>query len=224
METLTAEEARDALIELQASFELDYSGITETNKTITHLGHTVNLEIIKPEGQIGMTPVFMFIHGGGWILGDYPSHRRMVRDLVVLSGYTGVFVNYTRSPEAKYPQAVHEVYAVSQWFAEYGSEIGVQGDKLGIVGNSAGGNLATASALMANANHGKQYKLQILMWPVTNADFNNSSWIQFGQDRFLTAPLMKWMWDQYILKELRTEIYASHCEPQWLKCRTFHQH
>jgi len=77
-------------------------------------------------------------------LGDYPTHKRILRDLVILTGYTGVFVNYTRAPEARYPQAVHDVYAVSQWLAEHGNEIGVNGTKLGILGNSAGGNVATA--------------------------------------------------------------------------------
>jgi acetyl esterase len=89
----------------------------------------------------------------------------MVRDLVVLTGYTGVFVNYTRSPEARYPRAVNEFYSVSQWIAENGVGIGVDGNKIGIVGNSAGGNLATASALMINAKGGSQYKVEVLMWP-----------------------------------------------------------
>jgi len=209
LETLPADDARKALVGLQESFPVDYSGITESEKTITHLGYTVTLNIVKPENTTGITPVFMFTHGGGWILGDYPTHKRMVRDLVVLTGYTGVFVNYTRAPEAQYPQAVHEVYAVSQWLAEHGDEIGADGSKLGIVGNSAGGNLATASALMAIEKESAAYKVQVLMWPVTNADFENTSWQQFGKERFLTAPLMKWMWDQYIPAEQRNEIYAS---------------
>jgi len=209
LETLPKDDARQVLVGAQEAFPVDYSGITESEMTITHDGYTVTLNIVKPKGKDGILPVFMFTHGGGWILGDYPTHKRMVRDLVVLTGYAGVFVNYTRSPEAKYPQAVHEVYAVSQWIATNGAEIGVDGSRLGIVGNSAGGNLATASALMIKARGGSQYKVKVLMWPVTNADFENTSWKQFGKQRFLTAPLMQWMWDQYIPSEKRGEIYAS---------------
>ncbi len=209
LETLTKEDARNALAGLQQSVAVDYSGISESEITITHMGYTVMLNIVKAKVNEGIAPAFLFTHGGGWILGDYPTHKRMVRDLVVRTGFTGIFVNYNRAPETIYPQAVHEVYAVSQWVVEHGHEIGVDGYKLGIVGNSAGGNLATASALLAIAKRGFQYKVEILMWPVTNADFENSSWKQFGEERFLTAPLMKWMWDQYIPVEKRNEMYAS---------------
>ncbi|MBF4494514.1 alpha/beta hydrolase [Flavobacterium sp. MR2016-29] len=209
LETMSKEDARNVLVGAQAAFPVDLSGITESEKTITYQGYTVTLNIVRPEGASGKLPVFMFTHGGGWILGDYPTHKRMVRDLVVLTGYVGVFVNYTRSPEAKYPQAVNEVYAVSQWLATHGDEINVDGTKLGIVGNSAGGNLASASALKISADGGTQYKAEVLMWPVTNANFENASWKQFGKQRFLTASLMKWMWDQYIPENKRKEVYAS---------------
>lgn len=209
LESFPKEQAREVLVGAQVAFAVDYSGIEESEKTITYDGYTVTLNIVKPEGSASTTPVFMFTHGGGWILGDYPTHKRMVRDLVVLTGYTGVFVNYTRAPEAKYPQAVHEVYAVAQWITENGAEINVDGSNLAIVGNSAGGNLATASALLSKEKGGPQYKVQILMWPVTDANFENVSYQLYGKDRFLTAPLIKWMWDQYIPVEQRKEIYAS---------------
>jgi acetyl esterase len=117
---------------------------------------------VRPEGVEGVLPVFLFIHGGGWILGDYPTHKRMVRDLAVLTNFTGVFVNYTRAPEAKYPKPVNEVYAAAKWIAENGAEIAVDGSKLGIVGNSAGGNLATAATLMAKKKGGPNFAVQVL--------------------------------------------------------------
>jgi acetyl esterase/lipase len=86
-------------------------------------------------------PAFIFIHGGGWVLGDYPTHRRLVRDLVVTSGCACVFVNFTLSPEARYPQAIEEIYAATKWVAAHGKEIGVDGANLAIAGNSAGGNM-----------------------------------------------------------------------------------
>ena len=84
---------------------------------------TLKLNVVRPKGVKGKLPVFIFIHGGGWVLGDYPTHKRMVRDLVVLSGLAGVFVNYTRTPDARYPQAVNEIYAATKWVAEHGEEI-----------------------------------------------------------------------------------------------------
>ena len=209
LESLSKEDARNVLVGAQAAFQVDYSGIDEFEKTITSDGYTVTLNIVRPEGANDVLPVFMFIHGGGWIFGDYPTHKRMVRDLVVLTGYAGVFVNYTRAPEAKYPQPVHEVYAVAKWLSENGAEINTDGSKLAIVGNSAGGNLSTAAALMAKARGGPEFKVQILFWPVTDADFETESYQQFGTQRFLTSSLMQWMWDQYIDPSQRKEIFAS---------------
>lgn len=209
LESLSKEDARNVLVGAQQAFAVDLSGIIEEQKTIVIDGYTIALDIVKPEVENGIMPVFMFIHGGGWILGDYPTHKRMVRDLTVLTGYVGVFVNYTRAPEAKYPQPVHEVYAVAKWISTNGVEIGVDGSKLAIVGNSAGGNLSTAAVLMAKAKGGPEFKLQVLLWPVTDANFETESYKKYGTDRFLTSSLMQWMWDQYIVPERRDEIYAS---------------
>ncbi|SEI44858.1 Acetyl esterase/lipase [Dyadobacter koreensis] len=209
LESLSKEDARNVLVGAQAAFQVDYSGIDEDEKRITADGYSLTLNIVRPKGDESVLPVFMFIHGGGWILGDYPTHRRMVRDLVVLTGYAGVFVNYTRAPEAKYPQPVHEVYAVAKFLSENGAEINVDGGRLAIVGNSAGGNLSTAAALLAKVKGGPEFKIQVLFWPVTNADFETESYKQFGTQRFLTSSLMQWMWDQYIDPSQRSEIYAS---------------
>jgi len=209
LESLATEDARNVLVNAQSSVEVDLSGIEESQKTIVSDGYKIKLDIVRPEGVTEQIPVFMFIHGGGWILGDYPTHKRMVRDLVVLSGFAGVFVNYTRAPEAKYPQPVNEVYAVAKWIAANGATINVDGNKIAIVGNSAGGNLSTATALMSKSQNGPEFKVQILMWPVTDANFETASYKLFGEQRFLTSSLMQWMWDQYIDPEDRNEIYAS---------------
>jgi acetyl esterase/lipase len=134
----------------------------------------------------------------------------MVRDLVVLSGFAAVFVNYTRTPEAKYPQAINEIYAATKWVAEHGEEIGVDGKNLAVVGNSVGGNMSTVTTLMAKEKGGPHIKLQILMWPIVDADFETDSYHKFGEKRFLTVPTMKWMYDMYIADpEQRKDIYAS---------------
>ena len=152
----------------------------------------------------------MFIHGGGWVLGNYPTHKRMVRDLVVNSGFAAVFINYTRTPEAVYPHQINEIYAATKWVAENGDEINVDGKNMAVVGNSVGGNMTAVTTLMAKEKGGPEIKLQILMWAIVDADFETESYKEFGADRFLTTPLMKWMYDMYIPEpEKRKEIYAS---------------
>ena len=210
LETLSKEDARNVLISAQASVNVDVSGIEVTEKVINSEGYQIKLNVVRPSGVKDKLPVFIFVHGGGWVLGDFPTHKRLVRDLVVLSGCVAVFVNYTPSPEAKYPQAVHEIYAATKWVAANGDEINVDGKKLAIVGNSVGGNMATVVAIMAKEKGGPDIKLQILFWPVTDATFDKESWEQFGEDRFLTSSVMKWMWDQYTTdEEARKSRYAS---------------
>ena len=210
LESLSKQDARNVLINAQASVKVDLSGIEVSEKTITSNGYTVKLSIVRPEGVKGKLPVFMFIHGGGWILGDFPTHKRMVRDLVVLSGFVAVFVNYTPSPEAHYPQAINEIYAATKWVAEHGSEINVDGTKLAVAGNSVGGNMATVTTLMAKAKGGPDIKLQILLWPIVDSGFDTESYKLYGEQRFLTTSVMKWMYDQYTTDpKQRKEIYAS---------------
>lgn len=210
LEKMSPEEARKVLEGAQASVEVDLSGIEESEKTINADGYEILLNIVRPAGVAEKLPVFIFIHGGGWVLGDYPTHKRLVRDLVVNSGFAAVFVNYTRTPEAVYPQQINEIYAATKWVAENGDEINVDGKNLAVVGNSVGGNMTAVTSLMAKEKGGPEIKLQILMWAIVDADFETESYKQFGEKRFLTTPLMKWMYDMYIPEpEKRKEIYAS---------------
>ena len=210
LETMSPADARMVLVNAQQSVKVDLSGIDESEKTITAGGYTIKLNIVRPAGVKTTLPVFIFIHGGGWVLGDYPTHKRMVRDLAVLSGAAGVFINYTRTPDAAFPQAINEIYAATEWVASHGAEINVDGKRLAVVGNSVGGNMTAVTALMAKAQKGPEIKLQIMMWPIVDANFETESYQLFGKDRFLSTPLMKWMYDMYIPDpEKRKDIYAS---------------
>ncbi len=209
-ESLSEKDAREVLINLQASVEVDLSGIDESEKKITYDGYTVKLNIVRPKGKKEKLPVLIFTHGGGWVLGDYPTHKRLVRDLVVASGCAAVFVNYTLSPEAHYPQAINEIYAATKWVSEHGDEINVDGKNIAAAGNSAGGNMTTALCMMTKDKGGPVIKLQILMWPCTDSSFTQDSYEEYGQQRFLTVPLMKWSWDRYTMDMTqRKEKYAS---------------
>ncbi|MFP7654336.1 alpha/beta hydrolase [Chryseobacterium proteolyticum] len=211
LETMTPQNARQVLIDAQKSVEFDFSDIVETEREITQDGITVNIHIVKPaNASSDKLPVFMFTHGGGWVLGDYPTHRRLVRDLVVNSGAAAVFTDYTPSPEAQYPVAINQIYAATKWVAENGAEIGVDGKNLAVAGNSVGGNMTAVLCLMAKDKGGPEIKFQLLLWPVTDADFTRESWQNYADGRFLTASLMKWMWNNYLPDlEKRKEYYAS---------------
>lgn len=210
MEELSPVDARAVLTGAQKSVEVDISGIEVSDKEITADGLKVKLTIVKPAGAKGALPAFMFFHGGGWVIGDFPTHKRFIRDLVVNSGAAAVYVDYSRSPEARYPVAVNESYAATKWVAENGSEINIDGKRLAVVGNSAGGNIAAAVALTAKNKKGPELKLQVLFWPVADANFETESYNKFAKDRFLTKNMMIWFWDNYIKNpEQRNEIYAS---------------
>jgi acetyl esterase len=210
LETLPLPAARQVLIYAQKAFQVDYSGITESEAAIQADGFSLKLNIVRPQGVEGELPAFIFIHGGGWVLGDYPTHRRLVRDLVVEAGVASVFVNYTPSPEARYPQAINEIYAATRWVAANGRTIGVDGGRLAVVGNSAGGNITGAVGLMAREKKAPEIRCLVMLWPVTDASFTEQSYETFAGEPFLTTPMMKWLWNQYAPDPAtRKEIHAS---------------
>lgn len=210
VESLPVSDARNVLVDTQAAIKVDVSGIEETEKVILVDEHDIKLYIVRPEKTKGKLPVFIFIHGGGWVLGDYQTHKRLVRDLVVESGYACVFIEYSRSPEAKYPIALNECYAATKWVAEHGDEINVDGKRLAIVGNSAGGNMTIGTCLKAKDNRGPDIKCQILLWPYSDAGINTESFKKYGEERFLTKSLMIWMRDNYLSdKTQHDDIYVS---------------
>lgn len=138
------------------------------------------------------------------------THRRFVCDLVVESGYACGFPNYTPSPEAHYPVAINQIYESIKWISEHGNEINVDGKKLAVVGNSVGGNMTLAIALMAKEKNESEIKCLVAMWPVTDASMNSPSWKKYGKQWFLTDSLMKWMFDNYSRdNKQRNEIYYS---------------
>ena len=210
LEKLSPIEARSVLVNAQAGVDVDYSGIVETEKLIDADGFSIRLNIVRPEGQSGISPGFIFIHGGGWVLGDYPTHRRLVRDLVVESGYPAAFVNYTPTPDKVYPTQVNEIFAATKWIAENGAEIGFDGGNLAVVGNSVGGNMTAVTAIKAIENGGPQLKSLVMFWPLTDTDTKTESYQEFGADRFLTKPLMEWMFSLYATPdELQNSYYIS---------------
>ncbi|ROL91185.1 alpha/beta hydrolase [Pseudomonas chlororaphis] len=210
MEQMTPKEARAVLVGAQAGVKLTLPKADVSQKTIDVDGQAISLTIVRPAGVKGTLPVFMFFHGGGWVLGDFPTHERLVRDLVVGSGAAAVFVNYTPSPEAHYPVAINQAYAATRWVAEHGQEINVDGKRLAVAGNSVGGNMAAVVSLMAKDKGTPAIRFQLLLWPVTDANFETASYNQYAEGHFLSKNMMKWFWDNYTTDaRQRNEIYAS---------------
>lgn len=184
IETLSPADARQVLVNAQKGAKLPPADVSD--KTITVDGKQIVLTIVRPAGVKGILPGCIFVHGGGWILGDFATHERFVRDLVSDSGVVAIFVNYTRSPEVHYLVAINEIYAATKWVAEHGAQINVDGKRLAIAGNSVGGNMATVVAQMAKAKGTPALRAQVLFWPVTNANFENASYDEFANGHFLT--------------------------------------
>ena len=210
LEQLSPKDARAVLTGAQASVKVDLSGIEVKERTIQANGESIRLQVVRPANVKGDLPVFMFFHGGGWVLGDFPTHQRLIRDLVVGSGAVAVYVDYTPSPEAHYATAINQAYAATRWVAEHGKEIGVDGKRLAVAGNSVGGNMAAVVALKAKEAGTPALRFQLLLWPVTDASFETASYKQFAEGHFLTTGMMKWFWDNYTTDaNARAQIYAS---------------
>jgi acetyl esterase/lipase len=170
----------------------------------------VSVRIVKPAGATGTLPAVLYIHGAGWVFGDAHTHDRLVRELAVGADAAVVFPEYSLSPEAKYPTAIEESFAVARWVATQGAAKGLDGSRLAVAGDSVGGNMAAALTLLAKERGGVTFVAQVLFYPVTNADFDTPSYDQFATGYFLRRDGMQWFWDQYTTDERqRAEITAS---------------
>ena len=203
--TLTPTEARKVLSGLQAS-SLEKVPPAENppaeieNKTIPGGPNgEISIQLIKPQGNGNKTlPVVMYFHGGGWVLGGFDTHERLLRELANGADAAVIFVNYTPSPEAKYPIPVEEAYAATKWVAENGQTLNLDSSRLVVAGDSVGGNMATVVALLAQERGGPHITFQLLFYPVTDANFDTTSYLKYQEGYWLTREAMKWFWDNYL--------------------------
>ncbi|KOU30070.1 esterase [Streptomyces sp. WM6373] len=170
----------------------------------------VRTRIVRPGGAAGPLPVILYIHGAGWVFGNAHTHDRLVRELAVGAGAAVVFPEYDLSPEARYPVAIEQNYAVAQWITTEGHRHGLDAGRLAVAGDSVGGNMSAALTLMAKERGDVRLVKQVLFYPVTDASFDSASYLQFAEGYFLRRDAMRWFWDQYTTDPLRrTEITAS---------------
>ncbi|MGW9070580.1 alpha/beta hydrolase, partial [Streptomyces yangpuensis] len=170
----------------------------------------VRTRVVRPVGSTGPLPVILYIHGAGWVFGNARTHDRLVRELAVGAGAAVVFPEYDLSPEARYPVAIEQNYAVARWITTEGGRHGLDGGRLAVAGDSVGGNMSAALTLMAKERGDVRLVQQVLFYPVTDASFDSESYLQFAEGYFLRRDAMRWFWDQYTTDPAqRTEITAS---------------
>ncbi|MEU0672163.1 alpha/beta hydrolase [Streptomyces sp. NPDC006172] len=203
-------EGRKAVDEVQSG-EIDKPAVDEEWITVSG-GPTgsVRARIVRPAGAEGVLPVILYIHGAGWVFGNAHTHDRLVRELAVGAGAAVVFPEYDLSPEARYPVAIEQNFAVAQWIVEQGTTKNLDGTRLAVAGDSVGGNMTAALTMMAKQRGGIPLVQQVLFYPVTDAAFDTGSYHQFAEGYFLRRDGMQWFWDQYTTDAAeRAQITAS---------------
>src|SRR5215472_9605451 len=201
--------ARKVLDDAQAA-PIDKLAVDEEWITVPAPVGDVRVRLVRPQGAIGTLPVVVYMHGGGWVLGNAGTHDRLVRELAVGARAAVAFVEYTPSPEAHYPVAIEQGYATAQWIVRDGASRGLDASRMAVAGESVGGNMAAALALMARQRGDVTFVQQSLYYPVTDAAMNTASYDQFATGYYLSRKLMEWFWDAYTSDPTqRAEITAS---------------
>ena len=171
---------------------------------------SINVRFVRPEGNTDKLPVIFYIHGAGWVFGSAQTHDKLIRELAVRTNSVVVFPEYSRSPEAKYPTAIEQSYAVLQKLSELAESKGLDLSELAVAGDSVGGNMATVMTILTKERQGLPIQKQLLFYPVTDANFTTDSYQEFAENYFLTKEGMKWFWDQYTTDDSeRSEITVS---------------
>jgi acetyl esterase len=206
---LGPEGARKVLDDLQAS-PIELLPVDEEWVTVPAAVGDVRVRIVRPRDAASVLPVVVYMHGGGWILGNAGTHDRLVRDLAVGARAAVAFVEYTPSPEARYPVAIEQGYATAQWITREGAGRGLDAARMAVAGESVGGNMTAALALMAKERGDVTFVQQSMYYPVTDAAMDTASYEQFATGYYLSRASMEWFWDAYAPDHAqRSEITAS---------------
>jgi acetyl esterase len=208
--TLTPVEARAVLSRLQSIPVGRPSAIIQEMSFPVGPTGSVRIRLVRPRDEPHPPPVIMHFHGGGWVLGDPDTHDRMTREIAAGVPAAVVFVDYERAPEMQYPVAIEQAYAATRYVAEHARELNLDSTRLAVMGDSVGGNMAAVVALLSKQRRGPKIDLQVLFYPVTDADFDTGSYKLFADGPWLTRAAMRWFWDAYLPDvERRKEFTAT---------------
>ena len=167
------------------------------NHTLPGPAGDLPVRLYAPEAD-GPLPVLAYFHGGGFVIGDLDTHDGTCRELAVGAECLVVSVDYRLAPEHPFPAAPEDCYAATAWLAEHCAELGGDPTRLAVGGDSAGGNLAAAVALMARERGGPPLAHQLLIYPVTDYAFETASYRENAEGYMLTLPMMEWFWNHYL--------------------------
>jgi acetyl esterase len=170
---------------------------------------SVPVRVYRPDEAGADGPVVVFIHGGGWVFGDLDSHDGLCRALARAADAVVVAVDYRRAPETPFPGALEDCLAVVEWLADSGPQIGVDGTRLAVAGDSSGANLAAAVAATARDAGHPHVSVQCLMYPATDPSLATGSQAEYADDPFLSRDELAWYWDQYTTSEQREDVRAA---------------
>lgn len=158
----------------------------------------VSLRLIRPTGISAPLPILIYFHGGGWVVGGKQPHDRFARSLAHTARAAVLFVDYSLSPEARFPIAIEQAYAATAWAATRDASHGLDGSRIALLGDSAGGNMAAVVTLLAQLRGGPRIRHQTLLCPVIDPTFDTPSYTQFARGYLLSREAMQWFWRQYL--------------------------
>src|SRR6185436_4360128 len=169
--SLTPSQAREQYLSTRAGAQGKRpDGVVVSDRTIPGPAGPMAVRLYRPAGVPADTrlPGLVYAHGGGWVFGNLDSHDVLCAQLAIEARIAVLAIDYRLAPEARFPGAFDDTVAGLQWVAANGATLGIDGTRLAIGGDSAGGNLAAAAALWARDNSGPQLRLQVLAYPVTD--------------------------------------------------------
>lgn len=185
-------------------------GMSTEDAVIAASPRNVEIRIHRPAAN-GPMPLVIYMHGGGWVVGSHHGHDGITSALAQAMNAVVVSVHYARAPEHPYPAAVEDCAAVMAWAFAHATDLGSSPDDIFVMGDSAGGNLATVLALI-NRDRAQPHRLrgQVLLYPVTDTDFSRPSYLSEANAPFLKGAEMIWFWGRYCPDPVRRrEPYAT---------------
>ncbi|OMC33750.1 esterase [Mycobacterium sp. GA-1841] len=157
----------------------------------------IDVRVYRPDASEPL-PMLVYAHGGGFVFCDLDSHDGLCRNLANLAPAVVVSVDYRLAPEHRWPTAAEDFYAAVRWAVDHAADFGADPARVAVGGDSAGGNLAAVTTLMARDRGGPDLAAQLLLYPVIAADFDTDSYRLFGNGFYNPRPALQWYWDQYV--------------------------